>query len=306
MRDNKLLSGWLCFNKPEGISSNSAMIKVRRIFGEKCGYIGTLDPFATGVLPIAIGECRKFIPYAEETRKTYKFTVIFGKTTDTLDKFGKITEEKTSNLTKSALENVIPFFSGDIIQIPPVYSAIKISGKRACDLAREGKIPEIAPRNVKIFSLRLDEFFSPEKASFTAECSKGTYIRCLARDIAEKTGNIAYVERLERTQAGFFSIKNAYTLENLEKMRDTAELVTSLIKTESPLDDIPALNMTDEQVAKLQNGLKVQVNSPKENAEISRAVSSNILIFKASSREFKGIGFLSADGEVKAVRMCSY
>ena len=293
MRDTKLC-GWLCLDKPEGISSNFAMIKVRKLLRERCGYVGTLDPFATGVLPIAVGECRKFIPYIEEARKSYEFTVIFGKTTDTLDRCGKIIEEKPAILKISEIESILPKFLGEIQQIPPLYSAIKFNGRRACDLVREGKNLEMEPRKIKIFSLELLQCSSPNRAFFRVECSKGTYVRSLARDIAEKLGTIAYVDELRRLQSGFFSINRAYTLENLEKTL----LDAVLINMEGPLDDIPALNVIDEQVVKLRNGLKIQVDSPK--------ISSNVRIFGENSGKFAGIGYLAADGELKAVRMCSY
>ena len=297
MQNNKLC-GWLCLDKPEGISSNFAMIKVRKLLKELCGYVGTLDPFATGVLPIAVGECRKFIPYVEEAQKIYEFTVVFGKTTDTLDRCGKITEEKQTILKISEIESVLSEFLGEIQQVPPLYSAIKFNGRRACELAREGKNLELKPRKIKIFSLELLKFSSPNKASFRVECSKGTYVRSVARDIAEKLGTIAYVDELRRLKSGFFSINHACTLENLEKIKDNAELAAVLINMESPLDDIPALNVIDEHIAKLRNGLKIQMNPPK--------ISSNVRIFDENSGKFAGIGYLSADGELKAVRMCSY
>ena len=297
MKGKNLLRGWLCFDKPSGISSNYAMMKVARIFGERCGYVGTIDPFATGVLPIAVGECRKFISYVEESVKKYAFTVIFGKTTDTLDRCGKITDEKAIAINQKDIENVIPEFSGEISQAPPIYSAIKISGRRACDLVREGKKVELGNRKIKIFSLELTDF-SHDRASFIVECSRGTYVRSLARDIAEKLGTVAYVDELRRLQSGFFSINQSFTLENLKEMSDTTELAAVLIGMESPLDDIPALNLPEEQAVKLRNGLTIQLDSPKN--------SSNVRIFEEGSCEFKGIGFISADGSLKAVRMCSY
>jgi tRNA pseudouridine55 synthase len=299
---NNVISGWLCLDKPEKISSNFAMIKVRRIFNENTGYMGTLDPFATGVLPIAVGEVRKFINFVNESEKIYVFKVIFGTTTDSLDKCGKITATTTKIPEKSEILNVLKDFTGEIDQIPPIFSAIKKNGARACDRARRGIDVELSSRTVRIFDIKMvDEALHEEKsASFEVRCSKGTYVRSLARDIAEKTGSLAYVDALRRTKSGFFSIKDAIPLEKLLEMKDTKELIDVLIPAESPLDDIPALHLGSEDVARLQNGLQVLVES-------SQVVASNVRIFDTNDGKggaFCGIGFISADGFLKPVRMC--
>lgn len=296
------MNGWICLDKPEGISSNSAMIKVRRIFECKTGYIGTLDPFATGALPIAIGEARKFIPYTNELEKTYIFTMIFGTTTDSLDKDGDIIKTTSKIPEKNEVAEVLTLFIGEQYQMPPAFSAIKINGKRACDRVRNGENIQLSPRKITIFSLSIIHQQNNEKKSLTLQisCSKGTYVRSIARDIAEKLGTVAYVESLRRIKSGFFSINNAISLEKLHEMKDTNKLVHTLISLESPLDDIPALYLRQENVAKLQNGLKVSI----DHCDLS---STNVLIHDDTNRKFKGIGIVSDDGsEIKAVRMCIY
>ncbi|MBQ7674627.1 MAG: tRNA pseudouridine(55) synthase TruB [Alphaproteobacteria bacterium] len=294
------ISGWLCLDKPAEISSNAAMSRIKRMIKTRMGYIGTLDPFATGVLPIALGEARKFIPYVNEKQKTYIFTMVFGISTDSLDIDGKKNGESDKIPSKTELTAVLPTFLGYQQQIPPKFSAIKIKGQRACDLTRQGKEVSLTAREVSIFSIDLlnEDLEQSKEATIKVICSKGTYIRSLARDIAMALGTLAYVKSLQRTQSGFFSINNAITLEKLQKIEDTNALIGLLLPLESPLDDIPALYLSDEETKKLQNGLCISY-------DCCDASCSNVLIFERSSRTFKGIGSLLSNGTVKAVRMCS-
>lgn len=292
------LSGWLCLDKPEGISSNFAMVKVRRILEEKTGYIGTLDPFASGVLPIAVGEARKFIQYTNEAEKKYTFTVVFGKTTNTLDRNGQIIAETSVIPSVGQVREIIPSFLGTITQVPPMFSAIKINGVRACDRARKGEKVDLKSREVRIFDLRIvGDNIADAEITLEVACSKGTYVRSLARDIAEKLGSLAYVKELRRTKAGFFSINNAITLEKLIEMKDTSKLTGVLYPLESPLDDIPALYVKEEEAVRLQRGLCISV-------ERGNSMSSVVKIFGNETRRFYGVGRLSEHGVVNAVRMC--
>lgn len=292
------VSGWLCLDKPEGISSNFAMVKVRRIFGEKTGYIGTLDPFATGVLPIAIGEARKFIQYTNESEKVYVFTIEFGKTTDTLDKYGKVINETSYIPSIQQLHNVLHEFVGKISQMPPAFSAIKINGVRACDMVRNGKEVNLNSRDVSIFSLKvIEDHLDRAQVTLEVSCSKGTYVRSLARDIAEKLNSLGYVTALRRTRSGFFSINNAISLENLSKIKDTKELIGVLSPLESPLDDIPALYLKEVDAIRLQRGLRVSVDDVGFSSSI-------VKVFDVENRRFYGLGRLSDHGELSAVRMC--
>jgi tRNA pseudouridine55 synthase len=271
------------------------MVKVRRILDFKTGYIGTLDPFATGVLPIAVGEARKYIRFIEKSEKKYTFTAVFGKSTDTLDKSGKIIDATERIPSKMEITKILPEFLGEIEQIPPLFSAIKINGRRSCDLVRQGKSVTLRSKKVKILDLKM---IDGGEWTFEVVCSSGTYIRSLVRDIAEKLGSLAYVKELRRTRSGFFSIKDAISLAKLQKMKDTSELVDVLISVESPLDDIPALYLGKEDVTRLKNGLLIFV----ENSTI---VDSNVRIVDGDCGKFCGIGFVSSSWQVKPVRMCA-
>ena len=291
-----MLTGWICLDKPKGISSNFAMLKVRRLLGENTGYIGTLDPFATGILPIAVGKSRKFIQFVEEKEKRYEFSVRFGKSTNTLDSTGSINAETDIIPTEKQMRECLHYFIGEIEQTPPLFSAVKIQGHRSCDLARQNKSVIIPSRKVHVFDLQLHNV-NHDVASFSVRCSKGTYVRTLASDIAKFLGSLSYVEELRRTHSGFFSLKNAITLENLSEIVDTAQLDSVLIPLESPLDDIPALHLGIEQCTKLQNGLAVFLNDVPVR-------STNVKLFDDEQHKFKGVCRVSADGKVTAVKMC--
>jgi tRNA pseudouridine55 synthase len=296
-KKNSNIGGWLCLDKPAGMSSNAAMIKVRRILGARTGYLGTLDPFATGVLPIAVGEARKFIHFLEDSsQKEYEFAVVFGKTTDTLDKDGKIVGESSKIPTSEEIKNILPDFFGWQWQRPPIFSALKVSGRRACDRVRAGENVELAPREIEVFSLSL-EATQDNIFRFRVICSKGTYVRGLARDIAEKLGSLAYVDELKRTRSGFFSIKHAIPLEKLSEIEDNT-LVRLLIPTESPLDDIPALYLESGLVKMVQHGLRISLEN--------QLLLSYVRIHDSADGSFKGIGSIFDDGLLKAVRMCVY
>lgn len=296
MTINEYKSGWICLNKPAGMSSNQAMIKVKKIFKQKTGYIGTLDPFATGVLPIAIGEACKFIPYISDVEKTYILTMVFGQETDTLDTDGKIIKTSKKIPNDKEISVILPSFLGEIMQRPPSFSAIKIRGKRACDRVRNGEIVELPLRKVNIFSVSLLATEGNE-ATLSVICSKGTYIRSLARDIAEKLGSVAYVKSLKRIKSGFFSINHAISLEKISQIKDTNDSLAILASVESPLDDIPALYMSEENIVKLQNGVHIKC----ENLE---HISRNVRIFGSFKKKFSGIGFISEDSTLVPVRMC--
>ena len=291
-----MLNGWICLDKPSGISSNFAMLKVRRLLKEKTGYIGTLDPFATGVLPIAVGKARKFIQFAEEKEKRYDFIASFGCATDTIDLTGKVVAETEVIPTEDQIRNCLQNFIGEIEQVPPLFSAIKINGRRACDLVRQNKEVTIPSRKVQIFDLKFN-WMKGNLAAFSVCCSKGTYVRTLAADIAEFLGSLCHVSELRRTCSGFFSLKSAITLEKLSEIVDTAELGNALIPLESPLDDIPALHLGIDHCTKLQNGLTVSLSDLQVR-------STNVRLFDDEQHKFKGVCHVSANGEITAVKMC--
>lgn len=277
--------GWINLDKPQGLTSTQCIGRVRRILSPaKIGHAGTLDPLATGILPLALGDATKVIPYVQDSDKTYSFTVAWGAATDTDDSEGEIIKQSDKRPTLSEIEAIIPEFIGEVEQIPPKYSAIKIDGQRAYDLARAGHDVDIKSRIVDIYALELLSFHSEEQrneesderqlypstalsnenfaqddgivnfSTFRVTCGKGTYVRAIARDMAEKLGTYGHIIALRREAVGFFELENAISLELLEKMGDSAALDEVLMPLQAPLDDIPALSVTDQEAAKLKNG----------------------------------------------------
>lgn len=258
-----MIDGWICLDKPAGISSNYAMIRVRKLLHEKTGYVGTLDPFATGVLLIAVGRARHFIKYTNENTKTYVFTIQFGSITDTLDSTGKISEYDGIVPDINAIKNTLQEFVGELTQLPPKYSAIKINGRRACDLVRFGKDVELTTRKITIFSLKLlsEQLSEKRTVTFEVSCSKGTYVRSLARDIADRVGALGYVTYLRRTKCGLFEINNSVTLEKFREMLDTSGVTSVLIPIDAPLGDIPAISLESSEITMLLHGRPVDVGA---------------------------------------------
>ncbi len=246
--------GWINLDKPQGLTSTQALGRVRRILeAQKCGHAGTLDPLATGILPLALGEATKIIPYVQDADKTYSFTVKWGEATDTEDSEGEIIKTSDIRPTHAQIEAILSNFIGDITQIPPKYSAIKIDGQRAYDLARAGEDIEMKSRHVQIHSLILLEARADD-ADFRVHCGKGTYVRALGRDIAEKVDSCGHITALRREAVGYFTLENAISLELLENMGNSAALEDVLMPLQAPLDDIPALPVNDMEVSKLKNG----------------------------------------------------
>ncbi len=248
------ISGWVNLDKPENITSTQAIGKLRRILNaQKIGHAGTLDPLATGVLPIALGEATKTIQFMQDAQKTYSFSLIWGEQRDTDDLEGQVVEKSDVRPAKQDIIDVIPEFTGYIEQTPPAFSAIKINGQRAYDLARKGKPAEIKSRTVHIKRLELIKA-EQDKALFSVDCGKGTYIRSLARDIAIKLGTRAYIKTLRRERVGSFHIKDAISLDNLEQMDYLSARNEALLPLQSVLDDIPALVLKQDEAVKLKNG----------------------------------------------------
>ncbi|MBR1777505.1 MAG: tRNA pseudouridine(55) synthase TruB [Alphaproteobacteria bacterium] len=254
-RRGEPINGWVILDKPAGLGSTTAVSIVRRLFNaQKAGHAGTLDPTASGVLPIALGEATKTIPYVMDGEKTYAFTVRFGQATDTDDAEGAILAETDVLPDKEAILKTLPSFIGEIDQVPPKYSAIHINGQRAYDLARRQQEVELKTRRIRIEDLRLKEPFDPLNAAFEVKCGKGTYVRSLARDIAEKAGSLGHVTSLRRLKCAKFSTENAFSLEYLEALEHSSNWTDVLLPVETVLDDIPALAVTQAQASKLSNG----------------------------------------------------
>ena len=251
------INGWLIIDKPVGIGSTTIVNQTRRLFNaQKNGHTGTLDPFASGVLPIAFGEATKLIPYVTDGTKEYEFTLKFGSTTDTLDLTGQITSSGGITPTKEQISAILPSFIGEISQSPPAYSAIKINGKRAYDLARQGQDVTIPERRITIYDLQLLEILPDSQARFLVSCSKGTYVRTLGADIAQKLNTCGHLTALRRTKCGNFSLSDTILLDNLKKL-DYSALQQSLLPMLTCLCDITVIAISQEDAIRLQKGQKL-------------------------------------------------
>ena len=259
-----MVNGWIILDKPLGLGSTQGVAAVKRNlrqagFGKvKVGHGGTLDPLATGVLPIGIGEATKLCGRMLDASKVYSFTIGFGVETDTLDLEGKVIAQSDVRPTLADLEAVLANFTGPIEQVPPAYSALMIDGERAYDLARAGQEFEIKSRAVTIHTLTLDatdgEASALQSATLTAHVSKGTYIRSLARDIARRLGTVGHVTMLRRLRAGPFDLAEAISLDKLNEVGQGAALEHVLLPLEAGLVDIPALNLDPEQARAVRQG----------------------------------------------------
>jgi tRNA pseudouridine55 synthase len=261
-RKGSPVSGWLILDKPQGMTSTQAVTKVRRLFdAAKAGHAGTLDPLATGVLPIALGEATKTVPFAVEGLKAYRFTVRFGAETDTDDAEGTIIATSEARPTTEAIEAMLPRFTGEISQVPPRFSALKVDGARAYDLARDKEEFELAPRIVSIEQLALISRSDSDHCVLEAECGKGTYVRALARDLGRALHTCAHVEALRRTRVGAFGEEDAVTLAELEALKESTPdgeaLLRSLKPVEAALGDLPALAFSLSDAARLRQGQPV-------------------------------------------------
>lgn len=253
------LNGWIILDKPCGLGSTQAVGAVKRCLREagepktKIGHGGTLDPLASGVLPIALGEATKLAGRMLDSDKSYDFTVKFGKQTDTLDAEGQVTATSPVRPPREAIERALPRFLGSIEQMPPAYSALKVGGRRAYDLARAGEEVELKARAITIRSLDLAAF-EGDDATFAATVSKGTYIRSLARDIAIGLGTVGHVTMLRRTRAGPFTLNSAISLDKLQEAANARAIAQLVLPLTAGLDDIPALPVTPDEALMLRQG----------------------------------------------------
>lgn len=265
--------GWLVLDKPVGLGSARTVAAVKRALREggyarvKAGHGGTLDPLASGVLPVALGEATKLSGRMLDADKDYAFTIRFGEETDTLDAEGRVVARSQRRPTLAEVEAVLAYFTGEIEQIPPAFSALKVEGKRAYDLARAGETVELKPRRVTVLSLGIPPETaraSPppragedlEEVTLLARVSKGTYIRSLARDIAHALDTVGHVTMLHRTRAGPFRLEQAISLDKLGELARARDLELALLPLAAGLDDIPALPVTPDQARLLRQGQK--------------------------------------------------
>ena len=257
------IHGWLVLDKPRGITSTQAVARVRSVFdASKAGHAGTLDPLATGVLAIALGEATKTIPFAVDGDKQYRFVARWGEARDTDDAEGTPVARSDVRPSRDQILEVLPRFVGEIMQVPPVFSAIKVAGERAYDLARGGDPPALTARPISIYSARLVEIPAPDDAVFEVECGKGSYIRAWVRDIAQALGTYGHVTELRRLKAGPFTVSAAISLERLEAFRHSPAALEYLKPIATALDGIPALAVTDPDSVRLRSGNSVVIRAP--------------------------------------------
>lgn len=258
----RALDGWVVVDKPPGVTSAGVVSALRRALKPmRIGHAGTLDPLATGVLPVALGEATKTVAYAMDGAKSYLFTLQFGQSRDSDDAEGVITGESPIRPDDAAIQAVLPRFLGRIRQRPPAFSAIKVAGQRAYALARAGQAPEMAEREVEITRIELVSRPGPDSAEFAVDCGKGTYVRALARDIALALGTLGHVAALRRTRVGPFAENQAIGLDNLIALGHSAPAFEYLLPIITALDDIPALALDGDAAAKLRHGQSIDVST---------------------------------------------
>ena len=301
-RKGKPVHGWVVLDKAAGITSTQAVARVRRVFeAQKAGHGGTLDPLATGLLPVALGEATKTVSYVMEGTKTYRFTLQWGVSTTTDDAEGEVLARSDKRPSEAEILAVLPRFVGEIEQVPPVFSAIKVAGERAYDLARDGEAVELAPRPVVIEDLRLLACEGPDLAVFEAVCGKGTYMRALARDLGEALETHAHIRILRRIAVGPFTEADAISLESLEALGHSAAAFEHLHPVEAALDDIPALALTETEAQRLRLGQAVSMLA-RANRERIADLSNGAVICAMAGEKLVALARYDA-GDLRPVRV---
>jgi tRNA pseudouridine55 synthase len=255
-RRGRPLDGWLILDKPQGPTSTDVVNKLKRLFdAEKAGHGGTLDPLATGLLPIAFGAATKTVPYVMDGTKRYRFTLRFGETRDTDDADGRVIETTEARPDNAVIEAALPAFRGSIMQVPPIFSAIKVAGERAYDMAREGRPPMLEARPAQVDRFVLIDRPDDDTAVFEVESGKGVYMRSLARDVARACGSLGHIAVLRRLRVGPFTEEMAISLDKLDQGEDTPPISPALLlPVATALADIPALALTESEAVSLQHG----------------------------------------------------
>ena len=254
-KKGRAISGWLIVDKPLGVTSSAVVNKAKWAFdAQKAGHAGTLDPEATGVLAIAFGEATKTVPYVTDSMKAYRFTVRLGQATNTDDGEGEVVSESDNRPTEDEIRAALPAFSGNIMQVPPQYSAVKVDGERAYKRARDGEEMELAARPLLVESLELIEMPDADHAILEMTCGKGGYVRSIARDLGQALGCFGHVVQLRRVWAGPFEVSDGISFETLDEMAKDRKLDDFLLPLEAGLHDLHELACTPEGAAKLRNG----------------------------------------------------
>jgi tRNA pseudouridine55 synthase len=263
--------GWVALDKPYELGSTTAVSRVRRLFdAQKAGHAGTLDPLATGMLPIALGEATKTVPFLVDADKAYHFTVAWGVSTDSVDAEGAEIARSDVRPSPEAVRAALPAFVGEIDQVPPAHSAVRVNGERAYDLVRRGVEVELAPRRVTIHEAHFVEAPDPDHVEIEIRCGKGTYVRSLARDLAAALGACGHVSALRRTRVGGFDEGRAVTLAQLEALVYEGRGSEVLLPVSTALDGIPAFAVTTEDAFRLRQGRAIVLLPRQLDALASR------------------------------------
>ena len=301
-KSGQKVDGWVILDKAFGMTSTAAVGAVRRIFdANKAGHAGTLDPLASGVLPIALGEATKTLPYVVDTEKSYQFTLKWGEETTTDDREGEITDRSDARPSEAEINAGLIEFIGEIEQVPPAFSAIKVNGERAYDMARRGDTVKLEARRIWIKRFELVEMRDADQAVFNVISGKGAYMRSLARDLALRVGTVGHIAELRRTAVGRFAEEDAISLDELDAAGHSPAASGALLPVETPLDDIPALALTEQEAARLRNGQAVSLLRKLDLERIS-AFDDGETVLATTSGKPVALTKYSA-GEVRPVRV---
>jgi tRNA pseudouridine55 synthase len=286
--------GWVVIDKPEGVTSTQAVSIVKRVFdAQKAGHAGTLDPMATGVLAVALGEATKTVPYAMDAEKTYRFTARWGEGRDSDDTEGQVTATSDKRPTREEIERVLPRFTGMLDQVPPAYSAVKVEGERAYDLARDGETVTLEPRRVLVRHTALLGLPDADHAEFEMHCGKGTYVRSWVRDVALALGTVGHVSALRRTRVGAFSVDDSIGLETLQGFMHSPAAFEHLRPIATALDGIPALAVTGPDAVRLRSGNPILIRA----AQFARITET------ATGDDLQGLTVFCSTGEGEPVAL---
>jgi tRNA pseudouridine55 synthase len=289
------IHGWVVIDKPQGITSTQVVAIVKRVFdAQKAGHAGTLDPMATGVLAVALGEATKTVAFAMDSEKTYRFTACWGEARDSDDAEGAVTATSARRPSREEIEEAIPSFTGMIEQTPPSYSAIKVEGERAYDLARDGEAVSLESRMVLIKSVSLRETPDADHAAFEMHCGKGTYVRAWVRDLALALGTVGHVSQLRRTQVGGFSADSAIGLETLKGFMHSPAAFEHLRPISTALDGIPALAVTGPDAVRLRSGNPILIRA----TQFARIAEATV-----SGDDLQGLTVFCSTGEGEPVAL---
>ena len=303
-RRGQELDGWIVVDKPVGVTSTFVVNKVKRVFNaRKAGHSGTLDPLASVILPIAFGKATKTIPYVMDEMKIYHFTLTFGEARETDDAEGAVTQRSDVRPSDLEISEALKAFQGDILQIPPIFSAIHVNGQRAYDLARKGETPNMTPRHAYIDRFRMINRNSLDEAEFEVISGKGVYMRSLARDLAVACGSVGYISRLRRLKVGPFGIDKAISLDKIVETDEKAFASTKMIlPVETALDDIPALALTTSEVIDLKYGRSIDLSHNEDRFLQKDCAQQHNIIRAMSGEQLVGLCRLD-DGWLRPVRL---